>query len=65
MQKIYKSDLKKGIESSLGNPSFTPALLAALQVSEAVKILLGKKDVLRNKLLYIDLLTNDFEMLEF
>ena len=31
-----------------GNPSFTPAAVAALQVSEALKVLLDKEGILRN-----------------
>jgi molybdopterin/thiamine biosynthesis adenylyltransferase len=45
----------------LGNPSFTPALAAAIQVSEALKVITGKtEELLRNKLLYIDLFSNEF-----
>lgn len=65
LQKIYRSNQEIGIESEIGNPSFTPALLASLQVAEVVKIILGKKDILRHKLLYIDLLSNDFELIQF
>ena len=45
---------------ALGNPAFTPALAASLQVSECLKVITEKEDLLRNKLLYIDLLSNDF-----
>lgn len=43
-----------------GNPSFTPGLAASLQVSECLKVITKKEDILRNKLLYIDLLSNEF-----
>jgi molybdopterin/thiamine biosynthesis adenylyltransferase len=65
LQKIYRAKQEFGIESAIGNPSFTPALLASLQVAEAIKILLGKANTLRHKLLHIDLLDTDFELLEF
>lgn len=45
---------------ALGNPSFTPALAASLEVSECLKVITEKEDLLRNRLLYIDLLSNDF-----
>jgi len=46
----------KGIEKQLGNPSFTPAVVASLQVAEVCKILLGKGELLRHRKLSIDLL---------
>lgn len=47
------------------NPSFTPAVVSAMQVAEAVKVLLGKEGVLQNKLLTIDLLSHDYEIIDF
>ena len=46
----------KGIEKQLGNPSFTPAVVASLQVAEVCKIILGKGELLRHRKLTIDLL---------
>lgn len=54
---IYKKGKDKGIERELGNPAATPAIVAAWQVQEAVKLLLGKKPLLRNCLFFIDTLT--------
>jgi molybdopterin/thiamine biosynthesis adenylyltransferase len=51
----------KGIEAGLGNPSFTPAVAASLQVAEVCKLLLGQGDPLRNKMLSINLLDMQFE----
>ena len=57
VQGIYRHWIAgKGIEGQLGNPSFTPALVASLQVAEVCKILLGKGELLRNRKLAIDLL---------
>ncbi len=44
----------KGIEVELGNPAATPALVAAWQVQEAIKILLDTGTPLRNRLLFLD-----------
>jgi hypothetical protein len=33
----------RGIEADLGNPAFTPAVVASLQVAEIVKVLLGPR----------------------
>lgn len=49
-----------GIEKSLGNPTFTPAVLASLMVSEGVKVLLGKP-VREGGVLVVDLLTDTWE----
>ncbi len=48
--------VEKGVEVQLGNPATTPAMLAAWQVSEAVKILAGLDGVLSpDRLLIIDM----------
>lgn len=60
---LYKNS-KKGIESLLGNPSFTPATIASIQVSECLKVLLNKKEILSKKILMIDLLNHDYELIE-
>ena len=48
---------EKGIEQQLGNPSFTPAVVASLQAAEACKLLLGMGTTLKGRTLMIDLLT--------
>lgn len=50
----------KGLEQKLGNPSFTPALVASIQVAEVCKILLGTGSTLRNRQLNINLLDMEF-----
>jgi len=45
----------RGVEAVLGNLPHTVTLLASLQCAEVVKILLGKDNVLRNRLLLVDL----------
>ncbi len=58
LRKIYRSwSAGKGIEQQYGNPSFTPAVVASLQVAEVCKLLLGQGELLRNRQLTIDLLT--------
>jgi len=57
VQSIYRHWVAgKGIEQQLGNPSFTPAVVASLEVAEVCKILLGRGELLRNRKLSIDLL---------
>lgn len=61
---IYPEDTPKGIETELGNPSFTPALAASLQVAETLKVLLHKPGILQRKLLIANTLTMEFEYME-
>ncbi|WKY48642.1 HesA/MoeB/ThiF family protein [Eubacteriaceae bacterium ES3] len=58
LSRLY-SEEKDYDSKSMGNPSFTPALAASIQVSEALKVITDKEDLLRNQLLYIDLLSNE------
>lgn len=51
----------KGVEGKLGNPSFTPAVVASFQVAEACKIILGQEGCLRRRMLFINLLNMEIE----
>ena len=50
-----------GAEATLGTLSFSALLVAAIQASEAVKVLLGRGEPLRNSLVIIDLMSGDFQ----
>jgi molybdopterin/thiamine biosynthesis adenylyltransferase len=50
------------VEKNLGNPTFTPAVIASLMVSEGVKVLLGKP-VREGGVLFVDLLTDTWEFI--
>jgi molybdopterin/thiamine biosynthesis adenylyltransferase len=64
LRKIYRNwQGGKGIEQQLGNPSFTPALIASFQVAEVCKVLLGQGTLLRNRCLTINLLDMEIENL--
>lgn len=56
---------EKGIEKELGNPSFIPPLVASIEVAEVIKILIGRGQLLRNKVLLIDLLENSYDIINF
>jgi molybdopterin/thiamine biosynthesis adenylyltransferase len=64
LDKLYPEKISKGIEGELGNPSFTPAMIASIQVSEALKILIGRGEILRNKVLYVDMRENEYLILQ-
>ncbi len=62
--KIYGNATDEDITTSLGNPAFTPSLVASIEVSEALKVILKKGDILQNKLLSIDLLNMSFDIID-
>lgn len=55
---------KSGIESQLGNLAHCALLVASLQSSEVLKVLLGRGEILRNRLLICDLMVNSFEVMQ-
>ncbi|MBS7525891.1 HesA/MoeB/ThiF family protein [Fusibacter paucivorans] len=61
--KLYANTAYQGVEAKLGNPSFTPAIIAGIQVSEAIKCIVGKGELLRNQVLYVDLLNHSYDLL--
>ena len=63
LHSILPEGVNKGIETELGNPAFTPALVASMEVAEGIKVLLGREGILRDKLLTIDLLNQEYEVL--
>ena len=65
LSRYYASRDLQGIEKKYGNPSFTPALVASIQVSEVLKLLIGRGELLNKKILHIDLLRQDYDVIEF
>lgn len=65
LQTIYRSWTGgKGVEQTLGNPSFTPAVVASMEVAEVCKLLLGKGTSLRGRQLVIDLLSMEISIID-
>lgn len=62
MEKLYE-DAGRGEEADIGNPPFTPALVAAIQVAECMKLLVGRPTLV-GKILTIDLLSQEYDILE-
>lgn len=60
LESLYQGGGHSGIEKNQGNPSFTPAMVASLQVAEVCKVLLGVGEPLRGRTLTIDLLGMEF-----
>jgi molybdopterin/thiamine biosynthesis adenylyltransferase len=65
LERIYHPPVgpSRGVETILGTPAATPAVVAALQAQEVVKLLTGVGQPLSRKLLYIDTEYNIFETL--
>jgi molybdopterin/thiamine biosynthesis adenylyltransferase len=65
LQTIYRSwKSGKGVEQTLGKPSFTPAVVASVEVAEVCKLLLGHGVSLRRRQLVIDLLTMEMSIID-
>jgi molybdopterin-synthase adenylyltransferase len=65
LKRIYRNAFQPGVEKNTGNMSFGPALIAALEVGEVVKILTGRNELLRGKMLYADLAGNEYKIIDF
>jgi molybdopterin/thiamine biosynthesis adenylyltransferase len=64
LQTIYRTwNTGKGIEETLGNPSFTPAVVASLEVAEVCKLLLKQGKPLRGRQLMIDLFSMEMAII--
>lgn len=64
LEKIYKYTGAIGKETELGNPSFAPSLVASIQVSEAVKYITHKGELLQNRMLFVNSLEHEYEVFE-
>jgi molybdopterin/thiamine biosynthesis adenylyltransferase len=61
----YRKEDPARPEAVLGVPAPTPSLVATLQSMEVIKILLGRGQLIRNRMLYIDLESGRFESFRF
>lgn len=59
ISKIYGGKYKGEIKPE-GTSSFLPAAVAACQISECVKVILNKGEILQNKVMFFDFLNNQF-----
>lgn len=64
LDKIYAQKDINGVEKELGNPSFTPALVASIQVSEVLKVLINRGELIRHKILFINTMEPDYYIAE-
>lgn len=52
-------------EAVLGVPALTPSAVATIQAMEVLKVILGRKQLLRKQMLHIDLEAGVYETLKF
>jgi molybdopterin/thiamine biosynthesis adenylyltransferase len=52
-------------EAVLGVPAPTPSIIATIQAMEVIKILLGRGQLIRNRMLHIDLEGSRFDSFSF
>ncbi len=60
---LYGDTCDEDIDRTLGNLPFVAQNIASIQVCEAIKILLHKGETLKNSILRIDLLQNEYTMI--
>lgn len=54
----------RGVETQTGNISYCAMMVASLQSSECIKVLLKRGDILQNKLLIAELWANSFDVID-
>jgi len=55
---------ERGIEAQWGNPAATPMMIAAWEIQEVVKLLTGRGEPLRHRLLFMDSETGTIDVLQ-
>jgi molybdopterin/thiamine biosynthesis adenylyltransferase len=62
VQRLYENSSEdKGVERRLGNPAFTPGVIASMETAEVCKILLDTGQTLRGRIVFVDLLHMSFD----
>lgn len=64
VESLYRHAGETGVETTWGNPAFTPAVVASLEAVEVCKILLNEGIGLRNKVLTVNLLEMEIECVD-
>ncbi len=61
LKELYGNN-SKGIEKTLGSPTFTPGVLAYMMVAAFATFASGKEEALTNRILLVDLLNHDYRI---
>lgn len=65
LEKLFKRKTGAGVEVELGNLGPTAGVIASIQSSEVIKLIAGKGELLRECVLRVDLLENEYETIRF
>ncbi len=66
LRRLYPAGVaSKGTEQQLGNPAFTPAVVASMETAEVAKALLGIGKALRGRVMTVNLLEMTFDEIVF
>jgi molybdopterin/thiamine biosynthesis adenylyltransferase len=63
IKRLYSGQGREGAEVPKGNPVFTAQAVSAIQCAQAIMLLAGRESPLMDKLMFIDMETNAFEVL--
>lgn len=63
LSRLYGEN-KDGLEKTLGSPTFTPAVVGSMMVSEFIKHVINATTMLENNILFIDLKHHDYHVLD-
>ncbi|MGE5391554.1 MAG: HesA/MoeB/ThiF family protein [Deltaproteobacteria bacterium] len=64
IETVYARPQNTSEKWTISTPSFTPALVASLQSAEVIKVLLGRGEILRRKIMLVNLLDMDIDTIE-
>jgi molybdopterin-synthase adenylyltransferase len=61
LKRLYGEEpfAEHGVETRLGNPAATPMLVAAWQLAEVIKLLIGETSLVQGRMLFLDTLYGD------
>ena len=60
---LTRIDVCSTEEKRMGNPSFTPMVLAGMEVAETIKLLIEKETPIEGKIMMVDLLNHQYEII--
>ncbi|MEA2097063.1 MAG: HesA/MoeB/ThiF family protein [Candidatus Cloacimonadota bacterium] len=63
LAKLYDKNTDTGIEKKTGNFSFSVAAIASIGVSQVIKIIINRGNVLQHHVLLVDILSNEFKII--
>ncbi|MFW5838716.1 MAG: ThiF family adenylyltransferase [Bacillota bacterium] len=63
LSRLYSKN-KEGLEKTLGSPTFAPAVVGSMMVSEFIKHVINDDAALENNILFIDLQHHDYHFLK-